>query len=67
MVRKKYRKKRKYKRKYKRKIRGRGLFGDAFRTLGGFDKLWYKSFGGKWDEKKLCNGKTKCTKKSKLS
>ena len=55
---------RKHKRKYKRKIWGRGVFGDAFRTLGSFGKLYYKALGGKWDEKKLCNGKTECTKKS---
>ena len=51
----KYKKKkitRKHKRKYKRKIRGRGVFGDAFRTLGSFDKLYYKTLGGKWDERK---------------
>ena len=46
MIKKKYRKNRKHSRRYKRKIRGRGLFGEAFRTLGGFGKLWYKSFGG---------------------
>ena len=49
---------------YKKKIRGKGVFGDAFRTLGSFGKLWYKSLGGKWEEKKLCNGKNKCTEKS---
>ena len=54
---------RKYKRKYKRKIRGRGVFGEAFRALGSFGKLYHKALGGKWDEKKLCNGKTKCAKK----
>ena len=43
---------RKYKRSYKRKIRGRGIFGDVFKTLVSFGKLWYKSLGGKWDEKK---------------
>ena len=43
---------RKHKRRYRRKIRGRGVFGDAFRTLGSFGKLWYKSLGRKWDEKK---------------
>ena len=43
---------RKHKRKYKRKIRGRGVFDDAFRTLGSFDKLYYKALGGKRDEKK---------------
>ena len=49
MIRKKYKRKtnRKYKRKYKRKIHGRGVFGDACRTLGSFGKLWYKSLGGK--------------------
>ena len=55
---------RKHKRKYKRKIWGRGVFGDAFRTLGSFGKLYCKALGGKWDEKKLCNGKTECTKMS---
>ena len=30
---------RKHKRKYKRKIRGRGVFGNAFRTLGSLGKL----------------------------
>ena len=56
---------RKHKRKYKRKIWGRAVFGDAFRTLGSFGKLYYKALGGKWDEKKkLCRGKTECTKKS---
>ena len=43
---------RKHRRKYKRKIRGRGVFDDAFRTLGSFDKLYYKALGGKRDEKK---------------
>ena len=38
---------RKHKRKYKRKIRGRGVFGDAFKTLGSFGKLYYKTLGGK--------------------
>ena len=38
---------RKHKRKYKRKIRGRAVFGDAFRTLGSFGKLYYKALGGK--------------------
>ena len=44
--------------KYKKKIientredikknRGRGVFGDAFRTLGNFGKLYYKAVGGK--------------------
>ena len=47
IIRKKYRENRKYRKRYKRKIRRRGLFGDAFRTLGGFGKLWYKSLGGK--------------------
>ena len=55
---------RKHERKYKRKIRGRAVFGDAFRTLGFYGKLYYKALGGKWDKKKLCNGKTECTKKS---
>ena len=54
---------RKNKRKYKRKIRGRGVFRNAFRTLGSFGKLYYKVLGGKRDKKKLCNGKTECTKK----
>ena len=54
----------KHKRKYKRKIWGRGVFGDTFRTLGSFGKLYCKALGGKWDEKKLCNGKTECTKMS---
>ena len=55
MIRKKNRKNciRKYKRRYKRNIWGRGLFGDAFRTLGGFGKLWYKSLGGKWEKKTM--------------
>ena len=44
--------KRKYKRRFKKKIRDRGVFGDAFRTLGNFGKLWYKPIGGKWDGKK---------------
>ena len=59
MIRKKYKRKlnRKYKRKYKRKVHGRDVFGDAIRTLGSFGKLWYKSLGRKWDEKKLRNGK----------
>ena len=41
MIRKKYKRKinRKYKRKYKWKIHGRGVFGDAFRTLGSSGKL----------------------------
>ena len=54
MIRKKHKRKsnRKYKRIYKRKIHGRGVFGDAFRALGSFGKPWYKSLGGKWDEKK---------------
>ena len=43
---------RKYKTKYKRKIRGRGVFGDVFRALGSFGKLYYKALGGKWDEEK---------------
>ena len=55
---------RKHKRKYKRKMRGRGVFGNAFRTLDSFGKPYYKALGGKWDEKKLCNSKTECTKKS---
>ena len=38
---------RKYKTKYKRKIRGRGVFGDVFRALGSFGKLYYKALGGK--------------------
>ena len=38
---------RKYKIKYKRKIRGRGVFGDAFKTLGSFGKLYYKALGRK--------------------
>ena len=38
---------RKHKRRYRRKIRGRGVFGDAFRTFGSFGKLWYKSLGRK--------------------
>ena len=38
---------RKYKKKYKRKIRGRGVFGMAFRALGSFGKLYYKARGGK--------------------
>ena len=38
---------RKHKRKYKRKIRGRGVFGGAFRTLGSFGKLYYKALAGK--------------------
>ena len=51
---KKYKRKinRKNKSKYKRKIHERGVFGDAFRTLRSFGKLWYKSLCGKWDEKK---------------
>ena len=44
--------KRKYKRRFKKKIRDRGVFGDAFRTLGNFGKLWYKPISGKWDGKK---------------
>ena len=49
VIRKKYKRQinRKYKRKYKRKIHGRGVFGDAFRTLESFGKLRYKSLGGK--------------------
>ena len=39
---------RKHKRKYKRKIWGRAVFGDAFRTLGSFGKLYYKALGEKW-------------------
>ena len=44
-MRRKYKRKlnRKYKRRCKRKIRGRGIFGDAFKTLDSFGK----SFGGK--------------------
>ena len=63
---KKYKRKinRKHKRRYKRKISGRGVFGDAFRTLGSFVKLCYKAIGGKWDKKRLCDGKTGCAKKS---
>ena len=38
---------RKYKRRCKRKIQERGIFGDAFKTLDNFGKLWYESFGGK--------------------
>ena len=38
---------RKHERKYKRKIRRRAVFGDAFRTLGIFGKLYYKALGGK--------------------
>ena len=46
---KKYKRKinRKNKSKYKRKIHERGVFGDAFRTLRSFGKLWYKSLRGK--------------------
>ena len=45
---KKYKRKinRKYKRRYN-KNRGRGVFGDAFRKLGNFGKLYYKAVGGK--------------------
>ena len=43
---------RKYKIKYKRKIRGRGVFGDVFRALSSFGKLYYKALGGRWDKKK---------------
>ena len=48
-MRRKYKRKlnRKYKRRCKRKIRERGIFGDAFKTLDNFGKLWYESFGGK--------------------
>ena len=38
---------RKHKRRYRRKIRGKGVFSDAFRTLGSFGKLYYKAIGGK--------------------
>ena len=38
---------RKYKIKYKRKIRRRGVFGDVFRALGSFGKLYYKALGGR--------------------
>ena len=38
---------RKHKIKYKRKIRGRGVFGNAFKTLGSFGKLYYKALGRK--------------------
>ena len=54
MIKRKHKRKikRKFNRKYKRKIRGKGIFGDAFRTLGSFSKLHYKALGGKWDEEK---------------
>ena len=42
---------RKHKRKYKRKIRGRGVFGNTFRTVGSFGKLYFKVLGGKRDKK----------------
>ena len=38
---------RKHKRKYKRKMRGRGVFGNAFRTLDSFGKPYYKALSGK--------------------
>ena len=49
IIMKKYKRKinRKHKRRYKRKISGRGVFGDAFKTLGSFVKLCYKAIGGK--------------------
>ena len=49
MIKRKHKRKikRKFNRKYKRKIRGKGIFGDAFRTLGSFSKLHYKALGGK--------------------
>ena len=47
----KWRINRKHKRKYIRKIRGRGIFGNAFRTLGSFGKLYYKVLGEKRDKK----------------
>ena len=53
----------KHQTRYKRKISARGVFVDAFRTLGSFVKL-YKAIGGKWDKKRLCNGKSEYTKKS---
>ena len=48
---------RKYKRKYKRKIHERDVFGDVFRTLGSFGKLWYNLLAEKETKKKLRNGK----------
>ena len=53
MIRKRYRIKRR--RQYKKK-RGRGIFGDCFKSFYNIGKVWRKSM--QWDEKKLRNGKT---------
>ena len=57
MIREKKYRKRRTKRKYR--LRGHG-FGS---TLKNFASLWYHGLGAKWEEKKLCYGKTCCTKK----
>ena len=48
MIRKKYRIKRK--RKYKRK-RGKGIFGDGFKSFYNIGKAWRNSM--QWDEKRI--------------
>ena len=65
MKKRKYRKKikirvlKRRKKRYPKRIqKGKGIFSDGFNILKSLGKTYYHALGGKWEEKKLCYGKT---------